>query len=447
MMLQPSQTKGMSPFTKGTFLLLLLSLCGSQAQLGTVRFRGELFVTEFPNPDPMLGKEEIITYALVNGMMKNNLQFSQAPDVVEQVPDLVAGMTISVAGPFNETTNTIFVEALMVEQQIGGKDYTKPVGVIDITSVTFVLDICGYKNTHDLKTFNSTWVNGPDSRPGIRTMQDYHEMCSYGKATFNAKNNLVYRLSLPCEGVNSWGEKWNANLCGGPEIYGWAHFAEDYARGLGLNLDIYKRRILILPPGLRGCGWAGLASLGCGSSCYTWINAGYGAFDTIFHELGHNLGMQHSTTPGDEYGWADGIASLDSGSLQAGASMTYQVPNTQASDKNFVRIRQNWKEPAPVYARTPNFYISYREAILGDSGDMNTRGLLPQYANRVSIHIFDGLQGRVAEKPELQATLIPGQVFQDKHKTLSIKFISSENGVATVTKTGKVGCTALVSGA
>ncbi len=39
----------------------------------------------------------------------------------------------------------------------------------------------------------------------------------------------------------------------------------------GYNLTKYPRRILMLPT-LSSCGWAGLASVGCSGSCYTWMN-------------------------------------------------------------------------------------------------------------------------------------------------------------------------------
>ena len=61
---------------------------------------------------------------------------------------------------------------------------------------------------------------------------------------------------------------------------------------------MYQRHIVILPF-MDACGWAGLASVGCGKRCYAWLQGGYStSADTVFHELGHNLGLQHASTAG-----------------------------------------------------------------------------------------------------------------------------------------------------
>jgi hypothetical protein len=56
-----------------------------------------------------------------------------------------------------------------------------------------------------------------------------------------------------------------------PDAYGWAYAAEAYATNvLKINLTPYKHRILVLPNG-SPCQWAGLGNLGCGDSCYVWV--------------------------------------------------------------------------------------------------------------------------------------------------------------------------------
>ena len=56
-------------------------------------------------------------------------------------------MWLRVSGPFNPATNTILVEDLEVTQTAGNKNLAYNGTPLDITSITFVLDICGSKNT------------------------------------------------------------------------------------------------------------------------------------------------------------------------------------------------------------------------------------------------------------------------------------------------------------
>ena len=43
----------------------------------------------------------------------------------------------------------------------------------------------------------------------------------------------------------------------------------------GYDLNLYSRRILLLPT-MYNCGWAGLGSVGCGGSCYVFMNVRMG---------------------------------------------------------------------------------------------------------------------------------------------------------------------------
>jgi hypothetical protein len=110
---------------------------------------------------------------------------------------------------------------------------------------------------------------------------------------------------------------------------------------LKIDLASYQRRVMVMPD--NTCPWAGLAAVGCARSCQTWLKVSHAALhscdsatsgmwhecgsadtelhgltrcqsiatrqgpyasllSTSFHELGHNLGLQHSSTPGNEYG-------------------------------------------------------------------------------------------------------------------------------------------------
>jgi hypothetical protein len=53
-------------------------------------------------------------------------------------------------------------------------------GVVDITSITYVVNIGPNKNTLQPSTVQSSWFSGGNPVGG-RSLQDYHSECSYGK--------------------------------------------------------------------------------------------------------------------------------------------------------------------------------------------------------------------------------------------------------------------------
>ena len=79
----------------------------------------------------------------------------------------------------------------------------------------------------------------------------------------------------------------------------WAVDARNAAANAGINLSLYKHHMFVLPKNVN-CNWGGLAQLGCGTNCSSWVRA-YNPTDVYSqliytHELGHNLGMHHSST-------------------------------------------------------------------------------------------------------------------------------------------------------
>ena len=73
-------------------------------------------------------------------------------------------------------------------------------------------------------------------------------------------------------------------------------------QNLGIDPNLYENRILIQPD---LCNFGGLGDVGCSSAgCYSWIIGSYVKTMpmSMVHELGHNMGLQHASTPTLNYG-------------------------------------------------------------------------------------------------------------------------------------------------
>jgi len=79
----------------------------------------------------------------------------------------------------------------------------------------------------------------------------------------------------------------------------WANAAESAAEAQGVDLSVYAHKIYVFPS-QNPCAWAGLGTIG-GEPGLSWI-AYCDLPDVYAHELGHNLGMHHSSTDPDNGG-------------------------------------------------------------------------------------------------------------------------------------------------
>jgi hypothetical protein len=82
-------------------------------------------------------------------------------------------------------------------------------------------------------------------------------------------------------------------------ISAWADAADTAAQTTGIDLSTYNRKVYVMPKN-NGCGYIGVGTVG-GNPSRAW-NFRCEIDDIYAHELGHNLGMHHASTPGNQYG-------------------------------------------------------------------------------------------------------------------------------------------------
>ena len=344
--------------------------------------------------------------------------------------------------------NDIYVNAIKVinyninEPAARVKDYTT---LYNVTSITFVLNVCNWTN-YEMSKFTSKWTRATSGNNAVN-MQNYFDSCTYNRFTFTDDNNIVVGpINVPCSSNDTRFLKFNSSNCGLLEIYGWAEYAQHYAvTVLNISLTKYRHRMLMLPNGVP-CGWAGLGTLGCGPSCFTWYNGVYGTeLNVVMHELGHNFGLHHSSTLNEEYGdgscimggccgnrcynipqsWVlsltQPVNTYNATSLGTGVWISNTVPAHLVSDKNFIKIDVDWVDT------TTSYFVSYRAPVKYD------QYLLAHYLNKVFVHRFIRVKAENA-RPFLQAILTPSTNFTitDPGVGVVVKFISSSNQSATV---------------
>ncbi len=118
---------------------------------------------------------------------------------------------------------------------------------------------------------------------------------------------------------------------GSCDYYGWAFATDSAATAAGVNLSLYQHRVYVLPRyNELTCRWAGLANVGCGTYCRSWIAEGESPM-VYAHELGHNLAMAHAATDPEN----DGIKNAEYGDFSdpMGASRAWHRFNAAHADQ------------------------------------------------------------------------------------------------------------------
>ena len=222
------------------------------------------------------------------------------------------------------------------------------------------------------------------------------------------------------------------------DLQGWSTAADAAALADGVNVDAYDRKVYVLPPG--GCSGAGYGSV-LGNPTRAWILK-CDFRDVYAHELGHNLGMAHASTPGCEYCDITDFMGTGNNKLrhnnaphkdQMGWLQGAQVQTiTQSGTYDIAPL-----EPLPVNTLAPQaikifkadsgeyYYLSYRRAIGFDTS------LSPiSQLDRLAVHraTGDGSGGNTY----LLAQLTDGESHVDPVNGVTITVISHNSDYVTV---------------
>ncbi len=127
--------------------------------------------------------------------------------------------------------------------------------------------------------------NAMFSDPAGLSVNGLYQSSSVGQISFSGQVVGPYALAAS-----------STDAC---DMSGWADAADAQAAAAGIGVTSYPRKVYVMPP--NSCPGAGLGTIGSVQSSRAWIFS-CDIKGVFAHEIGHNLGMDHASTPTEEYG-------------------------------------------------------------------------------------------------------------------------------------------------
>ncbi|GIL74921.1 hypothetical protein Vretifemale_4792 [Volvox reticuliferus] len=402
---------------------------------------------------------------------------SSSPSPSPSPPPATATMTNTHKLLFHRITLADNAVRAQIVQVFGFADKNAPkdapAGARNITSAIFLLSFrCNnWTAPFTASSFWSMWLNGPSTPRTAKTMQNYWDFCSQGAARMSNETQFIFEVPVPCNGTSN-NQPYNfISQCTEAELYAWMDLADSYVQNtLKRDISRIKQRIAVLPTEvIANCKWAGMGSVGCsGTRCYSWINgAAANELSAYMHEMGHNMGLQHSGRAGYVSEYSDQSCTMGSGrtcfnapnmwrlnwaaplpggdlngtTLEAGRWKKFVIPNQSGAPQSFIRVNPTWtlitgKEALltgtdPDWAPAPVYYIAFRFHHNG------FESFTTENNNRVHVYSFQGTQSVASPaKPILHAVLNMGAEFRSQVPyglVVNVIKITAPNGNATVT--------------
>jgi hypothetical protein len=221
------------------------------------------------------------------------------------------------------------------------------------------------------------------------------------------------------------------------DLWAWAAAADAQASASGVALADYARKLYVMPP--NSCPGAGFGTVG-GSPSAAWVFA-CDVKGLYSHELGHNLGLDHASTPLAEYG--DGTDPMSTaGSRLRGINAPHRQQLGWISGEQMQVVRTNGTYEVAPLSRDPGavavpqallipkpdtdeyYYLSYRLA----EGFDNYIDL--GYHNRISVHRYKG--DGSPSNTYLLTGLDDGQQFADAANGITLTMVRHDSTTATV---------------
>jgi hypothetical protein len=241
-----------------------------------------------------------------------------------------------------------------------------------------------------------------------RSVNDLYRESSWGKTSFSGTVVGPYTMDYA-----------STDAC---DLSAWAT-AANAAAASSVNVNEYPRKVYVMPT--NSCPAAGVADVGVSPS-RSWVFT-CSLPDVFAHELGHNLGMHHASTPDGEYRDVSDFMGQSEGMIrQVNAPHKLQMgwlPDAQAptiAQDGLYDVAPLEVDPATAVApqslkvykgdTDEYYYLSYRVAIGFDA-------ILAccEYLDRLSVHSWSGT-GRTI----LLALLDDGETFSDAATGFSV---------------------------
>lgn len=255
--------------------------------------------------------------------------------------------------------------------------------------------------------------------PSRNTVDRYYREVSRNQISFSGEVFSVFEVARGPEPCNYQG--WSARAMAEWEAQGHDHADYDHV-------------MFVLPQG-ADCGFSGRADLGPGQ-WRSWMRTC--TLSKYVHELGHNLGLRHASTPTAEYGDRTDVMGFGGfvhfnaphkhqlGLLTSGEALhvtdsgTYQIAPLEVTPRStslplFITIDK--ADTAELY------YVSYRRPIGMD------QGLVSDFIDKVYVHSYPGSG---VFKTFLLSIMDDTELFEDTLNGVRVEVLDTQDDYATV---------------